>query len=125
MFLQASVILSTGGGCTCRGGVPAGGVYLPGGYLPGGVLARGGVPAGGVPARWGVPAGGCTCQGGCTCWGGGTCRGGTCSNFSGGVCALIFFGGGFLQFSEYSHRSAGTHPTGMHSCLHFSIAFTF
>ena len=32
----------------------------------------------------------------------------------GGVCSK--FSGGVLQFSEYSHRSAGTHPTGMHSC---------
>ena len=38
--------------------------------------------------------------------------GGVCSKFSGGVCSR----GGFLQFSEYGHRSAGTHPTGMHSC---------
>ena len=46
--------------------------------------------------------------------------GGGCSNFwggifSGGVPAPIFRGG--LQFSEYGHRSAGTHPTGMHSCF--------
>ena len=37
-------------------------------------------------------------------------------NFRGG-CLLQIFGGGFLHFSEYGHRSAGTHPTGMHSCL--------
>ena len=41
-------------------------------------------------------------------------RGGVCSKFSGGVCSK--FSGG-LQFSEYGQRSAGTHPTGMHSCL--------
>ena len=34
-------------------------------------------------------------------------------NFRGGVPGPR---GGFLQFSEYGHRSAGTHPTGMHSC---------
>ena len=47
--------------------------------------------------------------------------GGLVSNFSGG--SLIFRGGGgppiflggVLQ-PEYGQRSAGTHPTGMHSC---------
>ena len=51
---------------------------------------------------------------------------GICSNFSGGGCLLQFFGGGGvcsnfsggLQFSKYGQRSAGTHPTGMHSCDH-------
>ena len=42
-------------------------------------------------------------------------RGGVCSKFFGGVSAPNFRGG-FLQFSEYGHRSAGMHPTGMHSC---------
>ena len=46
-------------------------------------------------------------------WGGG--EGGVCSKFSGGVSAPNF--GGVLQFSEYGQRSAGTHPTGMHSCF--------
>ena len=42
-------------------------------------------------------------------------RGGdVCSKFSGGY---VWSRGGFLQFSEYGHHSAGTHPTGMHSCL--------
>ena len=59
--------------------------------------------------------------------------GGVVSNFSGGV-GLQFFGGGVSNFSggspifrggsnfrgggapEYGQRSAGTHPTGMHSC---------
>ena len=50
--------------------------------------------------------------------GGGACskflgRGGACSKFSGGGPAPKFRGG--LQFSEYGQRSAGTHPTGMHS----------
>ena len=35
-------------------------------------------------------------------------------NFRGGACSK-FWGG--LQFSEYGQRLAGTHPTGMHSCL--------
>ena len=38
-------------------------------------------------------------------------RGGVVSNFSGG---LQFSGGGGSP--EYGQRSAGTHPTGMHSC---------
>ena len=38
------------------------------------------------------------------------------SNFSGGC--LEFFGGGS---PEYGQRSAGTHPTGMHSCLYIHI----
>ena len=40
-------------------------------------------------------------------------------NFRGGVPAPNFRGGvGGLQFSEYGQRSAGTHPTGMHSCFY-------
>ena len=35
----------------------------------------------------------------------------------GGVVSAPNFRGGCLQFSEYGQRSAGTHPTGMHSCL--------
>ena len=43
------------------------------------------------------------------------------SNFSGGGGGLQFFGGspiflGVSNFSGYDQRSAGTHPTGMHSC---------
>ena len=41
---------------------------------------------------------------------------GVSSNFSGG---LQFFGG---DSPEYGQRSAGTHPTGMHSC--FLLLFT-
>ena len=55
-------------------------------------------------------------------------RGGVCSKFWGGVSAPNFPGGcllqilgGFLQFSEYGQRSAGTHPTGMHSCSNNSL----
>ena len=42
--------------------------------------------------------------------------GGVCSKFSGG-CLLQIFGGGGFQFLEYGQRLAGTHPSGMHSCL--------
>ena len=77
--------------------------------------------------------GGCLLQ----MFGGGVCLlqmfgwGGVCSKFGGGLlqifegvggwglggCLLQIFGGrGCLQFSEYGQRSAGTHPTGMHSC---------
>ena len=75
--------------------------------------------------------GGCLLQifGGGACSkfsGGGACSkfsgGGACSKFSGGVPAPNFFGGG-LQFSEYGQRSAGTHPTGMHSFLMICFAF--
>ena len=47
-------------------------------------------------------------------------EGGVCSKFSGGCLLQIFWGG--FKFSEYGHRSAGTHPTGMHSC--FKINWT-
>ena len=30
---------------------------------------------------------------------------------------LQFFGGGVSKTPEYGQRSAGTHPTGMHSCV--------
>ena len=40
-------------------------------------------------------------------------------NFGGGVPAPNFRGG--LKFSEYGQRSAGTHPTGMHSCIDICI----
>ena len=36
------------------------------------------------------------------------------SNFSGG---LQFLRGAVSNFSEYGQRSAGAHPTGMHSCV--------
>ena len=42
--------------------------------------------------------------------------GGLLQIFGGGGCLLQIFGGGGLQFTEYGQRSAGTHPTGMHSC---------
>ena len=76
------------------------------------VHSGGGVP----PNFWGVSkfSGGCLVRGGV--WSRGV------SNFSGGMC-LQFFGRGSLQIfggggspPEYGQRSAGTHPTGMHSC---------
>ena len=54
-------------------------------------------------------------------------------NFRGGVsapnlggCLLQILGGGLVlggvfQFLEYGQRSAGTHPTGMHSCYKFRM----
>ena len=64
-------------------------------------------------------------------------RGGACSKFSGGgifsggyffggggiFSGGVFFGGGCSIFSEYGHRSAGTHPTGMHSCCILMVKF--
>ena len=63
-------------------------------------------------------------------WGGGgvggVCSkfsgGGVCSKFSGGGGCLLQIFGGCLQFSEYGHCSAGTHPTGMHSCSQLILA---
>ena len=98
MFLQAFVILSTGG-CLVQGGC-----LVLGGSGPGGVWSRGG----------------------CLQFGG-------FSNFSGGSpifrgVSNFFWGGAVSRFSrgspifrgglqpEYGQRSAGTHPTGMHSC---------
>ena len=55
-------------------------------------------------------------------------RGGCLLQIFGGGCLLQNFGGvpapkfrGGLQFSEYGQRSAGTHPTGMHSFLSLSL----
>ena len=77
--------------------------------------------------RGGVPApnfrGGCACS---------KFSGGACSNFLGGWLLQIFGGvpapnfWGGLQFSEYGQCSAGTHPTGMHSCVqHISSQAVF
>ena len=72
----------------------------------------------------------CVCpQGGCLLqiFGGGVCSkffwGGLLQIFRGGVSATNFRGG--LQFSEYGQRSAGTHPTGMHSCCENNIILYF
>ena len=48
---------------------------------------------------------------------------GGCSKFSGGGVPAPNFRGGFLQCPEYGHRSAGTHPTGMHSCVMCESSF--
>ena len=93
MFLQASVILSTGGeGGSFFGGVPP--------NFRGGCLFLGGPP---------------------------NFRGGGSSKFSGGVppnfrrggSSKFFLGGGSPL--EYGQRSAGMHPTGMHSCTVFKL----
>ena len=39
--------------------------------------------------------------------------------FQGGIFWGGFFGGGSPL--EYGHRSAGTHPTGMHSCINLKM----
>ena len=72
-------------------------------------------PRGGVSPIWGGsgPGGSPIFRGGLQFFGGSP-------NFVGG---LQFFrgvsnlSGGFSNFSEYGQCSAGTHPTGMHSCL--------
>ena len=73
----------------------------------GGGLVRGGVPPnfrrGGGSGPGGVPPN----------FGGGLVQGGVPPNFRGGG-SLQFFGGGSPL--EYGQCSAGTHPTGMHSC---------
>ena len=107
------------GGCTwSRGGTWSGGVYL----VPGGVPGPGGVylVRGGVYLVWGgvylVPGGtwswGVHLVRGCT-WSGGVylVRGGTWSGTPPGPGTPPG-----LQTPEYGQRSAGTHPTGMHSC---------
>ena len=57
---------------------------------------------------------------GCVCGGGGFLQ-----ILEGGLQILEgvsnFSGGGSLQFSEYGQRSAGTHPTGMHSCYSIKL----
>ena len=90
-------------GCVCQGGLPGG--CLPGGVLPGGVFLGGGCQ--GVAAR-GVSASGVSARG-VSFWGILQIFGGS-SKFSGG------------SPPEYGQHSAGTHPTGMHSC---SILFLF
>ena len=106
------VYLVPGGGTWSWGGVPGpGGVYLVLGgctWSWGGVPGPGAVPGpGGVTWSRGVPGprgvylvlGGCT-RGGCT-WSGTPPR----TRYPPG-----------LQTPEYGQWSAGTHPTGMHSC---------
>ena len=50
-------------------------------------------------------------------------HGGGCLQIWGGVSGpggcLQIFGGGGSSTAEYGQRSAGTHPTGMHSCILF------
>ena len=122
IFLHVCVILFTGGvpapnfrgGCLLQisGGVPApnfrGGCLL---QISGGCLLQ--IFGGGACSKF--RGGACSkFSGGCLLQISG--GGGACSKFSGGVPAPNFRGGGVLQFSEYGHRLASTHPTGMHSC---------
>ena len=96
IFLHLSVIHSVHTG----GGYPS----MPCRSVPGGVSqhALQVSPRRGVSNSWGV------------------------SNFSGGLQFFwgspIFWGGN--QTPEYGQRSAGTHPTGMHSCWHFFLPKT-
>ena len=100
IFLHVSVILLTrGGGCSrfCSNFGGGSSKFSEGGYFFGG---------GGGSSKF--------------FWEGGIFLGGFLQIFGG-----VFFWGGFLQIfgggggvspPEYGHRSAGTHPTGMHSC---------
>ena len=114
------MILFTGGG----GLVPGGFLQFFGGFLQflGGLpIFRGG---GGVPPIF--RGGSSNFSGGV--WSGGFLQffggflqffgGGGSSNFSGGVCCSGTPPG--QQTPEYGQLSAGTHPTGMHSCCIYS-----
>ena len=125
IFSQACVILFTGGvffwggflqifgGCLFFGGGGStnfwGGVFFWGGSIKfsGGCLFWGGIPPNfrGVCLFWGVPP---------NFYGGGVFFSGGSSKFSGGSSK---FSGGGVSPSEYGQRSAGMHPTGMHSCF--------
>ena len=75
---------------------------------------RGGVVFGGGGGPSKFSRGGCYLGGGPSKFSG---VGGGSSKFSGGCLQIFggsFFGGGSPP--EYGQRSAGTHPTGMHSC---------
>ena len=117
MFLQVSVILSTGEGWVVAPGGAC--VVAPGGacvVAPGGTCVVG--PGGGMRgcSRGGVcgySRGACMVAlgghawllpGGCMCG----CSGGACVVALGGMC-------GFLM--RYGQWVGGMHPTGMHSCL--------
>ena len=101
------------GGGVFLGGVPPN--FRGGGCILGGVSFFGGVPlnfwGGGFLQIWGV-----------CLFGGGIFLGGC---LFGGVVPPNFFWGGSPP--EYGQCSAGTHPTGMHSCLYFYLHgnFTF
>ena len=86
------------GGCLLHGG------SAPGGLLPG--LSAPGMSALGVSAPGGVCSQGGVCSGGCVCsWGGVSAPGDVCS------------GGCLVEIPPMDTAAAGTHPTGMHSCL--------
>ena len=57
-------------------------------------------------------------SGGLQFWGVSNFSGGVPPNFRGGVSGLVPGGG---SPPEYGQRSAGTHPTGMHSCSYFGF----
>ena len=105
-FGQGNVFTSVCHEFCSQGGVFFGGVSAPNFRGVGGVCSK-------FSGGGGIFRGGCLLQifGGVSApnfgvggWGG-IFRGGVCSKFSGGASP-----------PEYGHRSAGTHPTGMHSC---------
>ena len=139
MFLQACVILFTGGG---HAWFP-GGVCFPGGgraCFLGSMHASGGRGhvcfLGGVCASWGGVCflGVCMLPRGCACFpggvhtsGGGVCASGGCVCFPGGVHASrgCVSGGhacntpppSLIPRDTVGQWAGGTHPTGMHSCF--------
>ena len=107
MFLQVSVILSTGGACMVA---PVGACVV----APGGGGACVVAPGGGVCVV--APGGWCAWL----LWGGMRgCSGGVCVVAPGGH-AWLLRGGACVVFSmRYGQWAGGTHPTGMHSCYLF------
>ena len=102
-------------------------LFTVGCLLPGGSANRGGV------CSWGVCSGGVSAHGGCLLPGG-VCSGGCMPpqkifNFYFKFILNFFFYFDFLFLlgippppkltRTYGQRAAGTHPTGMHSCIHF------
>ena len=90
-------------------GAPDFALILGGGLFGGDISSKflGGYFFGGVPPNF---------RGrGSSKFSGGGIFGGVPPNLGGGFGGSYFFGGGSPP--EYGQRSAGTHPTGMHSCL--------
>ena len=111
MFLQVSVILSTGGACVVAPGgcmvAPAGGGHAW--LLQGGM--RGCSGGGGMHGCSRGVGGAWLLQGACMVAPGGVCgffRGVACVFFSRGACVVFPM--------RYGQWAGGTHPTGMHSC---------
>ena len=99
--------------CVCPQG---GGAWL-GGSGPGGVPGPRGVCSQEVPAP-----GGRVWSGGCLVLGGSAPEGGVCSWGGGGIPAYTEAD---LPPGETASAADGTHPTGMHSCFKYFIAYLF